>query len=60
MWMLGVLVLVFVVTLACSFLTNSVRSSVKTVEVLRSLTKTLLARGWFGTAVWLLKADLAC
>lgn len=60
MWMLGVLVLVFVVTLACSFLTNSVRSSVKTVEVLRSLTKTLLARGWFGTGVWLLKANLAC
>lgn len=60
MWMLGVLVLVFVVTLACSFLTNSVRSSVKTVEVLRSLTKTLLAQGWFGTGVWLLKANLAC
>ena len=45
MWMLGVLVLVFVATLACSFLTKSVRSGVKSVEVLRSLTKTLLARG---------------
>ena len=59
-WMLGVLVLVFVATLACSFLTKSVRSGVKSVEVLRSLTKTFLARGLFGTAVWLLKADLAC